>query len=401
MITILYLVSSVTISIFAHLYFDYTNFKPGIVPYLVFYWAYLAFVYFNRKKFNSKKNINYYLLILASIPLIGSEPLFENDHLRYQWEGKVVSKGYDPYQYAPADGKLKHIQFEKKDQIGFPSISSIYPPVAQVYFSLFGRLIYKTSLIGFQLINLFLVLGIIFYLQNKSVPLWKIALFFPYLQKEFINSIHIDLLMAVFILIAYELKNRNSFSKLAFSFSFLTKITSLILYPFLFLKKITLKNILLLLPLFLICIWTMFPHGQVGLIQFSKHWLWAPGMPSLFTELLNLTINSAKTLSLIFFLLIFTGIYIKFWLEKLNQEMAITYVLINLFFFVPVLNTWYTVLILPFALLTGNIPAMLYVLFSTNSYLQWNMPNQLFVTGMVHIPYVYFLYVIWQKRKVK
>ena len=60
--------------------------------------------------------------------------LFENDHYRYIWEGKVVAAGENPYKHAPKSKELKHIEYEHKKKIAYNKLTSIYPPLSQVFF---------------------------------------------------------------------------------------------------------------------------------------------------------------------------------------------------------------------------------------------------------------------------
>ena len=68
--------------------------KLGFWWFLLFYLAYIAFIL--RAQNHLKHQSTQALLVIASIAIIGSPPLFENDHYRYLWEGKVVSMGLSP-----------------------------------------------------------------------------------------------------------------------------------------------------------------------------------------------------------------------------------------------------------------------------------------------------------------
>ena len=79
--------------------------------------------------------------------------LFDADIWRYLWDGHVAATGRNPYASAPADPSLNEVansDWESiRDNISYPALRTIYPPLAQIVFRLrgFGRRI--KSALGF------------------------------------------------------------------------------------------------------------------------------------------------------------------------------------------------------------------------------------------------------------
>lgn len=67
-------------------------------------------------------------------------PALSDDVLRYLWDGKVVAAGFDPYTLAPDSEALESLRDADWEALPHKDVPTVYPPVAQVLFSIAARL---------------------------------------------------------------------------------------------------------------------------------------------------------------------------------------------------------------------------------------------------------------------
>jgi hypothetical protein len=81
------------------------------------------------------------LLVMAVIlrsPFFFFDPVLSDDIHRYRWDGVVSAAGINPYEHAPASAELDHLPGELRYAVNHPGIPTIYPPLAQALFWLWG-----------------------------------------------------------------------------------------------------------------------------------------------------------------------------------------------------------------------------------------------------------------------
>ena len=187
--------------------------------------------------------------IFSRAILFNTTPWIEDDYYRYLWDGRLVSEGINPYLLAPNDSFWINVNSLWRQHINFPEITTIYPPLTQIYFALiyifFGESIFglRVGCLVFEILTALLVYKIIIRKKLTLKPL-ALFLFFPTLLKENINSLHFDLIASFFILLFYYLfeqptlsfkKNMLAWSSLAFAI--LIKLFPLLLIPTAFFHK--------------------------------------------------------------------------------------------------------------------------------------------------------------------
>lgn len=62
-----------------------------------------------------------------------------DDLHRYLWDGRVARSGTSPYAHPPADPRLSSLDPARRVRVAHPEIRTVYPPVAQAAFRVFGR----------------------------------------------------------------------------------------------------------------------------------------------------------------------------------------------------------------------------------------------------------------------
>lgn len=123
--------------------------RPGaawIVP-LAWVWGLTAL--FAALKVRIRYTSPWVVLALALAirgPLIGSPPWLSDDAFRYLFEGHVLNAGLNPFAQAPAE--LGGLLEEVRQQVNHPKITSVYPPLALLWFRLLDLL--GAGLVGAQ-----------------------------------------------------------------------------------------------------------------------------------------------------------------------------------------------------------------------------------------------------------
>lgn len=186
--------------------------------------------------------------LVMRLLLLPSEPLLENDYLRYLWDGGVVAAGGNPFAYAPqsilegqAPEAIQGLAQQSQgllESVTYPELRSIYPPVAQAAF-LFANwlepwslMAWRTVILGFDLVSLWLLLTL---LKELRRPLVWAAVYWcnPLLVKEFFNSAHMDAVLVPFLLAALlmAVRSRTIWATAALAFASGCKLWPALLLP--------------------------------------------------------------------------------------------------------------------------------------------------------------------------
>ncbi len=231
--------------------------------------------------------------------------LFDSDIWRYLWDGHVFAHGINPYRYAPADPKLDALGDEEnpnltdgravwsdiRENIGYAEMPTIYPPLAQGVFWLSHRiapgsvLVMKGMVVVFDLLaGLFIALTLGALGRPRSLALayaWN-----PLVIKVFSGSGHIDaaLVAALAATVYFLVRGSRGIAAVAFGAAVLTKLSPLVLLPFIARRagwrKTALAGALVLagyLP-FLVRGKSLFE----GLLAFAREWRFNAGPFALF-----------------------------------------------------------------------------------------------------------------------
>lgn len=160
--------------------------------------------------------------LFIRLALIGSPTLFEDDYLRYLWDGGVTAAGHNPYARSPASvlleihpilpplsGRAKPLSDEAQlgvrsggvlENVSYPSVTTIYPPLAELGFAA-AHILSPWSLIGWRVVVLaaegVCVALLIGALHTRGMsPLWALGYWLcPIVIKEFSNGAHMDALL--------------------------------------------------------------------------------------------------------------------------------------------------------------------------------------------------------------
>ena len=97
---------------------------------------------------------NVVLAITSRLLMVGGPHDLSDDSARYQWDGRVLAHGINPYAYAPEDHQLAGLRAQPPGLvINHPSLHTVYPPLAQGLFAV-AHLVTPRSLIALHVMTL-------------------------------------------------------------------------------------------------------------------------------------------------------------------------------------------------------------------------------------------------------
>ncbi len=194
--------------------------------------------------------------VVLRVVLFASDLIQENDVYRYVLDGQVLLHGGNPYEFSPLEvsemGKpaLRESLAAEDAQtvlhrIGYSSIPTVYPPAAQLAFaagSALGGWNWIGQRVVFTLVDLLVIGALVYLLRLLVVPSYWLILYAwnPLVLKEVTNSTHLDVLVALFIILLVLGINRFDstgskvwigFAALCWGLAVLTKVYPLILGP--------------------------------------------------------------------------------------------------------------------------------------------------------------------------
>ncbi len=220
------------------------------------------------KQVTYRQTLSLPLILLIGLILrllfLSSTPIYEDDYYRYFWDGELINSGLNPYAYAPIDAfpspfqddlsaldgaiveptsssidKLSNLSYLYR--VAYPTIRTIYPPIAQVTFA-FSQNVAPGDLLVWRLVLMFfdgLTLGLLLLLlRSLGQNLSMVAIYWlnPLVIIETVNRAHMDVLLLPFMLGAVVLAIRRQFNYagLVLALAVGTKIWPVLLAPILF-----------------------------------------------------------------------------------------------------------------------------------------------------------------------
>lgn len=158
---------------------------------------------------------------LARLIVSVSPPMLETDYQRYLWDGAITASGISPYRHAPGDIIAGTIQGPDAERIAdlagragsvlmginHPTLTTIYPPVAQAGFAI-AHMASPFGPNGLRIVFFFAdaatVLILAKLLMALRLPVSQIAWFAwnPLLLREIYSSLHMDILLLPLVVAA-------------------------------------------------------------------------------------------------------------------------------------------------------------------------------------------------------
>jgi alpha-1,6-mannosyltransferase len=310
--------------------------------------------------------------ILFRLIGVAGAPLLEDDFYRYLWDGYRTAESGDPYSLPPSwfftSDDVPAVFEQVLSGINYPDIATVYGPVCQWIFAA-AYTIAPAQTWPLQMFAALADIGVLLLL--RTVCRHNVLLLYawsPLLIKEFAFTAHPDVLAVLMVLLAIRLRIAG-YALVAGAFLGLAlgiKVFALLLAPLVLIYRGNVTRSLLaaagfFLTLLGITLWygSLSIWAPQGLRVMADSWLFNAPLYLLLTNLLSFGITKILLLS-VFFIFAITLCYKYCFTLKAqltspsgNAETIIRADLLYGVFLlcIPVLNPWYVVWILPFAVL--------------------------------------------------
>ena len=178
------------------------------------------------------------LALLLRLVAVQAEPLLEDDHFRYLWDGMRTAQHFDPYRQAPSaffgSNGLAAPWQDILSGINNPDIPTIYGPVLQALFAL-AYILAPGHIGAIQGLLLLVDLGCMALLVQQGVGTrWLLAYaLHPMILKEAMASAHPDGLVALWLLLALAVwqRGRMRWTGALLGLAVATKVAALVVVP--------------------------------------------------------------------------------------------------------------------------------------------------------------------------
>lgn len=288
-------------------------------------------------------------------------PVLEDDFYRYLWDGRALIEYGTPYGVAPSEyftNDSLDPAFENiLSNINNPDIPTIYGPFLAWIFALAylispGELWPIKALFVFADAIAILILVSLMFSHNLKPTSLILYAWSPLILKESIITAHPDIIGVLFMMLALLLTQKKHFywAAVAIALAVASKVFAIIIAP-------------LLLGLFwrrwvvfvIVCISVALPLGLAdawipeGLTAMASSWLFNAPLYSLLQPYFSIT--TIKGILVVIFAMAWLTVFFR---KSLKQEPLRIKgdILFGLFFLcIPVLNPWYLVWFLPFAVI--------------------------------------------------
>lgn len=346
--------------------------RPEFLSLWVFY-ALLAICFtltltvftFSSKQVLTPLRIVFWALCFRAIGFLG-DPLWEDDFFRYLWDGYRFYEIGSPYGIAPSeffsDGTIPEQFRHLLARINYPDVPTIYGPTAQYSF-LLGHVLAPAKVWPLQLFYIAVDLALIMILLrfasggiagNRWVLLYAWS---PLVVKELAFTAHPDGLGAMLLMVALYCRYQQQFSMavVALALSVGAKVFALLLVPFL-LWRMPFRYWLLFIFVVLILYGPFIFRGSsdlAGLLVFAKEWQFNSSVYGVMLQWFEPLV--VKFMLGVVFLIVYAQL---FWRHCQNSIWTIPRgdIIFGVFFLIaPVVNAWYLLWLLPFAVLYPSI----------------------------------------------
>ncbi len=282
--------------------------------------------------------------------------LFDDDIWRYLWDGHVSAQGANPYTAAPASVSSEGPWEDIRQNINYPEIPTLYPPLAQGLFRL-SHAIAPGSVLAMKALLVAADLGACVFLfltlrrLGMSGELVLLYAWNPLVIKVFAGSGHVDAL-AVFCLAALGYAMAAGWWKgaaIALALSILAKLFPAVLLP-LVARRVGWRNVALLVAVVGLGYLPFAGAGAgmwEGLGIFAQFWRFNGGPFQVFEAILpglGRTVAMAAPLGL------------ACWLAWRGADFlpSAAWTLGTALILSPAVMPWYVTLLLPFSVLAGQ-----------------------------------------------
>jgi alpha-1,6-mannosyltransferase len=191
--------------------------------------------------------LTFLLAAIIRVPLLLPGVGHDNDMMRYVWDGRIQTLGYNPYHVLPADPAMAHTHNEETGSMPSARDRTPYPPVSQLFFRTVVSIhdsskAMKLALVVCDLLTMIVVWRwLVATGRNEWLALaygWS-----PFVVLEVAHSGHVDALGALWIAACawWMARRRTLLASVAYVLAVGTKLLPIVLLP-LFWKRVRLRD---------------------------------------------------------------------------------------------------------------------------------------------------------------
>ena len=392
----------------------WSPFQPVATYAFVFVSTSLVFLYLARQLFVSEPSsrvmsIAVALAFVIRLSFINLSPIGSDDVYRYMWDGKIQSRGVNPYLYAPDAPQLDSLHTQLLPAaVNHADMKTVYFPFSQWIFyacyHLSGESIwgYKLVLLVAELATL---IGLLFLLRHLNIPA-KFALLYvlcPLPVIQFALDAHIDavgLPLLIFGLATY-LRGNKALSYVLLALSISVKPVAVLILPILFYREKGLWNKAQVAVVPSIVIAGQFlPYAfstnpLEGLTRFAENWTFN----GVIFESLYLYFSDNQKTRLICAILLCISLLLLYMRKKEPLD-AFYFSVLLLLILSPVVHPWYVswlAVLLPFARRWSGIVYASSISFTVytivNYKLHGNWDQSPLILALEYIPVLVFMFL--------
>jgi hypothetical protein len=163
------------------------------------------------------------------LTLVARPPDLSDDMFRYLWDGRVAAAGISPYALPPNDPAVAGIAPELARRVAHRDVVTVYPPVAQAAFRVFGASGHLIAWKAFAAAADLSIVAILWSGAPGAASAAALYAFHPLAVTEAAGEGHLDSLGVALLLasLAHLARQRHAPAGIAFAMSVLTKYVSL------------------------------------------------------------------------------------------------------------------------------------------------------------------------------
>lgn len=329
---------------------------------------------FSQQNLSQPKQFQVILFWAILFRLLGlfAEPILEDDHYRYLWDGyQLVSSG-SPYGRAPAnfftDDTVPQAIQAVLDRVNYPEVPTIYGPVSQAIFAT-AYLIAPASVLALKCLFFgFDIAGLLLLKRFANNNYFIVYAWNPLLIKEVAFSAHHDAIGVFFLIVAiYVYQQKKQYlTAISLALAVAVKAIAIIFIP-LMLFRLGFRSWVVCVVALGVCYLPFLAFGSgtdlIGLIRFTDVWEFNSslfGILQLFIERTNIKILTAVLMLLVSIIL----------LPKTTSLIPRGDVLFAVLLLLsPVVNPWYLLWLMPFAVIYPSRWAWLFSFAVSLSYI--------------------------------
>ena len=310
------------------------------------------------------------------------EPLFEDDFFRYLWDGYRFAQDWTPYADAPAqyfNDIDVPIGFQRiLDQVNYPDIPTIYGPTTELLF-LVSYAIQPGSLVPLKLALIFFDVVLIWLLSTEAKPrLVMLYAWCPLVVNEISFAAHPDVLGILLVIAAFLLAKRGrlNLAVLSLALAIGAKVFAVLFVPFLLINTDIRSKLAFIAALILMYL-PFVVQGSTelsALVIFTQEWSFNASVFEVMTVWIE------PLVSRLILGVVFASLYVGYWLHYIRNEQGSIprgdWIFGVFLLLAPVVNPWYVLWLLPFAVIYPSFWAWIAGYSVMLSYITWiNLGN--------------------------